>query len=143
MAASVSDSGQTLNLVGINGSVDVLNLMLERGIRLDYGHPLHFATRRSSVTDAEGIPMIERLLEVGVDVNGIDETNYGAEMSDTPLHCALQQGHVKRFQYLLKRGAELDLNKLDTFRHVAEPFVEMREALEREVQLGAASNERS
>lgn len=143
MAASVSDSGQTLNLVAINGTVDVLNLMLERGIRLDCGHPLHFATRRSSVTDAEGIPMIQRLLEVGVDINSIDDTNYGAEMSDTPLHCALQHGHVKRFQYLLERGAELDLNKLDTFRRVVEPFVEMREALEREVQSRTAPNERS
>lgn len=88
MADSVSDLDQSLN-IAVNGTVDVLSLLLERGICRGHGHQLPFAASSSRAPDVQGIRIMKRLLELGVDINSVDDTNYGAQMSDTPLHYAV------------------------------------------------------
>ncbi|KAK1145719.1 hypothetical protein N8T08_003957 [Aspergillus melleus] len=92
-------SGEVLNAAAEGASVAVLNLLLERGARLERSYPLHFAAKRGRVD------MIQRLLELNVDINGFDELR-GSYKIGTPLHYAARFCHAETVQYLLDKGAD-------------------------------------
>ena len=71
---------------------------------MEYAAPLHFAAT-SGKPDAEAFIMMEHLLELGVDINGMDEVQ-GPYGRGTPLHYAAISGRVERVRFLLEHGAD-------------------------------------
>ena len=57
---------------------------------MEYSVPLHFAAA-SGKPDVEAFAIMERLLELGVDINGTDAATFG---------------RVERVRFLLERGAD-------------------------------------
>ncbi|KAJ5587234.1 uncharacterized protein N7459_002999 [Penicillium hispanicum] len=148
----VPDSGRTLDMIAQCGTLEVLELMLEYGLRLNSGSALHLAAKTRVWPDADQIPMLARLIDLGFDVNGHDPDPLARPpyLCDTPLNCTIQYGHVKRFEYLLQRGATLDLWRLETLRRVARTGVlvhsgspELVEAIDRHVASMSTSDQSS
>ncbi|KAJ5624452.1 hypothetical protein N7510_000761 [Penicillium lagena] len=102
-------SGEALNAAAAQSDVSVVDLLLER--------------------DEDRIPMMARLLELGVDIDGLDDIR-GPLKIGTPLHCAARFGHTKRVQYLLGHGADPYRKGLDSLLREAEPFGEVSAVIE-------------
>lgn len=97
----VSDSGMALQLAACSSSISTLDLLLEHGAKLENSFPLHDAAG----TGDERIPMMAHLIELGVDVNGLDTARVRYR-SGTPLHCAVGGRHIGILRLLLENGAD-------------------------------------
>jgi ankyrin repeat protein len=97
-------SGDSLNSAAACSSIEILDLLLEYGGNLEYSVALHKAAS-SCKEDAERIPMMEHLLELGMDINGLDDMR-GLRGSGTPLHHAALVGATARAKFLVEHGAD-------------------------------------
>jgi ankyrin repeat protein len=97
----VSNSGDCLNRAASRSSTAIFDLLLARGAKLENSKPLHAAVE-SMNEDSERIPMMAHLLELGVDVNGLD----AVRRLGTPLHHAVHACKIERARFLLERGAD-------------------------------------
>ncbi len=96
-------------------------LLLKHGATLKHTSALHAATSRDS--DSEAIPLMQFLLENGVD---IDELQYegrhnlpreaGSEDHGTALHVAAEEGSVARARMLVETGADLGKRSKNGYR---------------------------
>lgn len=111
-----------LNAAAEKASVVVFDLLLERGARLERSHPLHFAAKGGRNN------MIRRLLDLQVDINGLDDSR-GPYKIGTPLHYAARFGHAETVRYLLQEGADPSITGLKSLFQEAEPFVEVTEVI--------------
>src|SRR3954453_6527276 len=68
---SVSDkkSGRALNVAASNSTIEIFDLLLKCGAKMEDSNPLHSAAA-SNNEDTARIPMMSHLLQIGVDVNG-------------------------------------------------------------------------
>ena len=85
-------------------SITELDLLLERGAKMEYAATLHFAIC-SAKPDAEAFAMVDHLLELGVDINGTDDVK-GPHGCGTSLHYAAGSGRPERVRFLLEHGAD-------------------------------------
>ncbi len=100
--ASVPDAGDVLDCAAGVSTVTVFDLLLEHGAKLENSLPLHAAAK--SDKDGERISMMAHLLELGVDVNGSDDSR-GPYGFGTPLHHAIRERHIQIVRFLLGKGA--------------------------------------
>jgi ankyrin repeat protein len=77
--------------------------LIERGAKLEDSTALH-CTADSSNEDAERTPMIQHLLEIGLDINGTDDA-LGFRAQGTLLHWAVDACKIERAKFLLEKGA--------------------------------------
>jgi hypothetical protein len=100
-----SNSGDSLNSAALKGNIALVNLLIERGAKLENSHALHDAAATDQVGDSEGIPMLDHLLALGLDIDGTDEARrfYGL---GTPLHYAVSFDKIERARFLLEKGAD-------------------------------------
>ncbi|KAB8213340.1 ankyrin repeat-containing domain protein [Aspergillus novoparasiticus] len=117
-----NESGEVLNAAAEKAPVVVFDLLLARGARLERSHPLYFAAKGGRNN------MIRRLLELQVDINGLDDSR-GPYKIGTPLHYAARFGHAETVRYLLQEGADPSITGLESLFREAEPFVEVTEVI--------------
>lgn len=98
------NAGAALNAAAGAGEIAVFDLLLESGARIETSVPLHMAAG-SSATVAKAIAMMSHLLELGLDVNGLDDIQ-GPYGIGTPLHHAFRNRAVEVAQFLLEQGAD-------------------------------------
>lgn len=110
-APTNQNSGRALNAAAAKGSVDVLDMLLHHGARLENSTPLHHVVAAQRPF-GEKAQMMARLLELGVDVNGTDELD-GREGLGTSLHHAARWNRADEAKFLIERGAEP--NKPDVY----------------------------
>ena len=111
----VLNSGSILNKAASVCSLEVFALLLSHGSKLsDEGAiPLHYAAGHPP-SQTFRIPMLKYLVdELGLDVNSVDDaiafSTDGRGQMGTPLHYAIECGHVEEVKWLLSRGADPDL----------------------------------
>ncbi|KAH7255975.1 hypothetical protein BKA59DRAFT_466789 [Fusarium tricinctum] len=120
VAGPQNDQGQTLRLAAIQGTVQVVQKLLNAGAKMA-SSGLYWAAgaypegsvpsiRRvepSADFDKSRIPVMELLLENGGDVNHRLETRHMEELY--PIVNAVKAGAVERVKWLLSKGADPDL----------------------------------
>jgi hypothetical protein len=89
----------------------VIDLLIERGAKLENSAVLHFAAGGSN-EDVEHVPVIQHLLELGVDINGTDDV-LGSHGVGTTLHWAIRSTKLEIARFLLEKGA--DSQKVNRF----------------------------
>lgn len=99
-----SNTGVSLNAAACYGTTAVFDLLIERGAKLEDSAALHCAAD-SPNEDAERIPMIQHLLEIGLDINGTDDV-LSFHAQGTPLHWAVDACKIERAKFLLEKGAD-------------------------------------
>lgn len=85
-------------------SLDIFNLLLEHGARLEGSQALQYAAKRGRIGNAE------RLLELGLDINEVFTfTAYGPKREEVlgcPLHFAVEGGQLDFVRFLLERDVK-------------------------------------
>ncbi|ORX94100.1 ankyrin repeat-containing domain protein [Clohesyomyces aquaticus] len=100
--------GCCLNDAAAYSTPEMFALLLEYGAKLENAIPLHFAAGYGlDAAPRERIPMMEYLIGLGVDVNGLDQKSNHAQYG-TPLQCAIKWGKVEEGKWLLRNGADPD-----------------------------------
>lgn len=105
-ASPVTNSGAVLDTAASVASPETFGLLLQRGADLENSLPLHAAAASASKTDDESIAMMEYLLQLGIDIDGSDETR-GFRALGTPLHYAIRERTVERVKFLLMKGSDV------------------------------------
>lgn len=105
-ASPLSDSGAVLDTAASIASPEVFALLLQHGAKLQNSLPLHAAAASTSKSDGESIPLMEYLLELGVDINGSDEARGFAALG-TPLLYAIRERMIQRVEFLLSKRADV------------------------------------
>ena len=105
-ASPLFDSGAVLDTAASIATPEVFALLLQHGAKLQNSLPLHAAAASTSKSDGESIPLMEYLLELGVDIDGSDEAR-GFTALGTPLQYAVRERMVQRVEFLLSKGADV------------------------------------
>jgi len=101
------NSHQALNHAANLPTYAIFDLLVERGAKIKNCTALHSAAA-SSRTDIERSSMMAHLLELGFDVNGLDNV-LGPYRYGTPLHYAIRMKNIGSVRFLLEKGANPDL----------------------------------
>lgn len=116
--------GSVLDMAAEVGTVPIFKLLLQHGAKLENSFPLHAAAimgprdaaRLSRALPSEylsivgnRIPMMKYLLNIGVDVNGPDDSGNPHHRYGNPLHYAIAQGPPANVRFLLEHGADPNL----------------------------------
>lgn len=107
-ALPLTDSGAVLDTAASTASPEIFRLLLEHGAKLENSLPLHAAAATSSKSDGESIDMMEYLLQLGVDINGSDESR-GFRALGTPLHYAIRGRMTERVKFLRAKGSDVKI----------------------------------
>lgn len=97
-------SGASLNAAASSGSLEVFNLVIEHGANLENSVAVHRAAA-SWNEGSERLPIMARILELGTDVNGLDELE-GPYGCGTALHHATICNMNARAKFWLANGAD-------------------------------------
>lgn len=108
---SVTDSGAALNTAAAMSSPAIIDLLIQHGAKLKNSLPLHAAATTDVKPDCERIAMMAHLLQLGVDINGTDESR-GMAAFGTPLHHAVRWARMDAVRFLLMRGADVEAKVL-------------------------------
>lgn len=102
-ASPYEKSGEALNAAAESGSLAVFNMLIEYGAKIEYSSALQRAAY-SLKEESERILIMERILQLGVDINSRDtlEAHHG---HGTALHHAIRGGHAERVKFLIDHGA--------------------------------------
>lgn len=103
---SATDSGAVLNTAAAISKPHIIDLLIQHGAKLENSLPLHAAVTRDVEPYGEGIPMMAHLLQLGVDINGTDESR-GFAAFGTPLHYAVRRARIDTVRFLLRKGADV------------------------------------
>ena len=117
-----TDSCASLEAVASQGSLEAVHLLLDAGARIEYGYPLHRAAgahpagtnvyndivRPSREFDVDRIPIMELLVERGVDVNQVEQSRY--VVPPLAISLAAMAGAMERVRWLVERGANPEPN---------------------------------
>lgn len=96
------NAGAALNLAARAGTPAVFDLLLQGGPRIETSVPLHMAAETAG---ADCITMMTHLLQLGLDINGLDDIQ-GPYRRGTPPSYAVRIRAVEAAQFLLERGAD-------------------------------------
>jgi len=109
-----------IDFAGAVSSLEIVQLLVDRGARLDISYPLHAAAAavgRSEEDQGERVKVIEFLLAKGMDINRIEfageedfANQYWSRPYGTPLHYAASWGRPKVVKCLLDNGADRDIH---------------------------------
>lgn len=98
---AVHGSGMALQRAACCSSIGTVDLLLERGAKLENSFPLHDAA-----CGGDGrIPMMAHLINLGVDVNSLDSARVRYRRG-TPLHGAVCGRQPAAVRFLLENGAD-------------------------------------
>lgn len=95
-------SRHILNTAARVSSITNFDLLLERGANIADSTALHQA---ALIEGSDRIAMMSHLLEIGYDINAIDEGRHPCNIG-TPLHYALWGKLFENVRFLLQRGAD-------------------------------------
>lgn len=98
------NAGAALNAAANACEITVFDLLLKRGARIETSVPLHMAAKNPA-RGAKCILMMTHLLELGLDVDGLDDIQ-GPYRLGTPLYHAVRNRAVEAAQFLLEQGAD-------------------------------------
>lgn len=98
------NSGQALDYAAAGSTIQVIDLLLNHGAKIENSQALHAATE-SCRSDTEVIPIMEHMIELGCDVNALRPT-YSGRTFDTPLSRAFRVQAIERARYLINHGAD-------------------------------------
>jgi ankyrin repeat protein len=102
-----------LNFAANACSIPMFDYLLEHGAKLDASIPLHMVALRFPIDD-DWKRMVDHLLSLGVDVNGLAFKQLGVfGWKGTPLHYVVETGDVNAARYLLEKG-QIRLSKICT-----------------------------
>lgn len=107
-SSPVADSGAVLDTAASDATPEIFALLLQHGAKLENSLPLHAAAASTFKADEESIPMMEYLLQLGVDIDGSDEAR-GFRAVGTPLHYAIRERMMKRVEFLLMKGSDVSV----------------------------------
>jgi hypothetical protein len=98
---NVPTTASALARAAIEGSIPCVDLLLNRGVKLQASIALH------SAAQANQVDMVAHLIKLGADVNQLDEAHVDPLYSwGTPLHHCVMRGAVDTASYLLESGAD-------------------------------------
>lgn len=99
------NSGQILNTAAACSKPEIFALLLSHGADLSKAIPLHYAVGSPPwKIPGSKVPMLEYLLELGVDINGTHQ--YASMQKGTPLDVAILWGRHEEAKWLQARGAK-------------------------------------
>ena len=107
-ASPVAHCGAVLNTAASTASPEIFGLLLQHGAKLKDSLPLHAAAASVSKADHESIAMMEYLLQLGVNIDGSDESR-GFMALGTPLHYAVRDRLMERVRFLLMKGSDVKI----------------------------------
>ena len=107
-ALPVTDSGAVLDAAAGAANLEIFSLLLRHGAKLENSLPLHAAAASTSKGDEESLAMMGYLLQLGVDIDGSDESR-GFRALGTPLHYAIRGGMIERVRFLLMSGSNVKI----------------------------------
>lgn len=102
------ESGFALENTSAKSTVEVFNLLVDHGAQLEFSAALHRAVE-SSITYGDRIAMMEHVLDLGFDVNGMDKSLRGPHGHGSPLASAVHFNRVDKVIFLLQHGADPSL----------------------------------
>lgn len=105
---SIPNSGDVLEVAAAESSPEFFDVLLQHGAILGNSLALHQIAAREGTGDKNRIPMMEHLLNLGVDINGSDAAR-GYMATGTPLHIAIEYSALDNARLLLSRGADIKL----------------------------------
>ena len=86
-------------------STELFDLLIAHGAKLEESLPLHGAVWGDADDGGERIPMMKHILELGVDINQLDEVR-SMRARGTALHHAVILKRTKTVEFLLDNGAD-------------------------------------
>ncbi|KAI1084483.1 ankyrin repeat-containing domain protein [Whalleya microplaca] len=98
-------SGEALNNAAVRCQPRIIDLLIEHGAKLEYARPIHRAALAHSEQN-DRRPMIQHLIDLGVDLNGGDGSRPGS--GDTPLSAVVKCERIQAAELLLDLGAHPD-----------------------------------
>ncbi|CZR67757.1 uncharacterized protein PAC_17656 [Phialocephala subalpina] len=101
------NSHEALNRAAGISSMAIFDLLVQHGAKIENCSALHSAAASQS-REAECVSMISHLLDLGFDVNGLDDV-HGPYAFGRPLHYAVRSRNLGSVRYLLERGANPNL----------------------------------
>jgi ankyrin repeat protein len=82
----------------------MIDLLISHGAKIENSAAFNHAAS-SSKEDAERLPVMEHLLELGADINGMSLVSRSSK-AGTPLHCVVKEGKLKRARFLFHNRAD-------------------------------------
>jgi ankyrin repeat protein len=99
-----SNAGDVLNAAASQSSIAMIDLLISHGAKIENSTALNHAAS-SSNEDAERLPIMEHLVELGADINGTNLVGCSSKVG-TSLYCTVKEGKPKRARSLLHNGAD-------------------------------------
>ena len=100
-----------LDVVAANSSPTVFDLLIAHGARLEDSDALHSAAGEREKRPGR-VEMMTHLLEMGMDINAMGRRDYPPSRRigrGTPLHAAVGARELDRIEFLLERGADMEV----------------------------------
>lgn len=97
-----SNTGDVLNAAASQSSIAMIDMLISHGAKIENRTALNHAVS-SSNEDVERFPIMEHLLELGADINGMNLVGHGSK-AGTPLHCTVKEGKLERARFLYITG---------------------------------------
>ena len=84
-----SNTGDVLNAAASQSYIAMIDTLISHGAKIENSTTLNHAAS-SSNEDVDHLPVMEHLLELGADINGMNLVGR-ASKAGTPLHCAVKE----------------------------------------------------
>lgn len=100
-----NESGFALNEAAKTSTTAVFDLLIKGGAKREYSVPLHAATEAIKEY-GDRAPMMKHLLELGFEIDEMDNCVRGLYGRGSPLMSAVRYRKVERARFLLENGAD-------------------------------------
>jgi ankyrin repeat protein len=100
-----NESGFALDRAAATSTTAVFDLLINGGAKREYSVALHVATEAIKA-DGDRTPMMKHLLELGFDIDGMDDRLRGPYGHGSPLMSTVRYRKVERARFLLENGAD-------------------------------------